>query len=137
MNILDKETGKIEKILNRTSNSYLITQTKLTSDGINCDHWFTERAFLERFHTLKSYAKESIEKLDKCDPKDFARTYIDLRTKSFHMFHNKLILSSSHGIGYFENIIKFYDSPTDYCPKPNGKYDYEYNFTKLLLSNTL
>ena len=137
MNIIDKETGKIEKILRATSNSYLATQTKLTKEGINCDNWFTERDFHNRFYTLKTYAENAIKELNKCEPKDFAKKYIELRTKSFYTFHNKLIISSSHGIDYFSNIIKFIDNPTSWSSKPITKPDYEYNFTKLLIENTI
>ena len=52
MKVKDKETEKIEKVLKKTSNSYLVSQTKLTSKGINCDQWFDEREFKKRFEEI-------------------------------------------------------------------------------------
>ena len=47
--ITDQETGKEEKILEVTSNSYLVSQTKTNDKGINCDQWFDEKSFNKRF----------------------------------------------------------------------------------------
>lgn len=49
--VLDTKTGKIEKIIERTSNSLLITQTKVTDKGINCTNWYNmdDRNFKDRF----------------------------------------------------------------------------------------
>jgi hypothetical protein len=49
MTVKDKKTNKIETIVDKTSNSYLITQSKLTDKGINCSNWFTDRDFKDRF----------------------------------------------------------------------------------------
>jgi hypothetical protein len=49
--ILDKKSGKTETVLDITSNSILLTQTKLTDKGINCDNWFSilDKDFNKRF----------------------------------------------------------------------------------------
>lgn len=47
--VIDLKTGKIERIVDRTSNSYLVTRTKLTPNGINCTNWFTEDDFKKKF----------------------------------------------------------------------------------------
>lgn len=52
MKVKDKQTGKIETVINKTTNSFLVTQTKLTENGINCDNWFTEADFNKRFEIL-------------------------------------------------------------------------------------
>ena len=60
MKVLDTETKKIETVLNwdktliaKQNNvksvSYLVTQTKLTKDGINCTQYFEESFFNKRF----------------------------------------------------------------------------------------
>lgn len=43
--IKDLKTGKDEIVKDKTSNSYLISQTKLTDKGINCDNWYEEIYF--------------------------------------------------------------------------------------------
>lgn len=53
MKVKDKKTGKEEVVLKTTTNSYLVTQTKLTDEGINCDNWFTEKDFKERFEIIE------------------------------------------------------------------------------------
>jgi hypothetical protein len=53
MKVKDKITGKIETVIQTTSNSYLVTQTKLTNKGINCDQWFEEKEFKKRFEEIK------------------------------------------------------------------------------------
>ena len=47
--VIDTKTGKTECIVNKTSNSIEVTQTKLTSAGINCTQWVEEKKFNERF----------------------------------------------------------------------------------------
>lgn len=54
MKVKDKQTGKIEIVINKTTNSYLVTQTKLTNNGISCDNWFTETDFNKRFQILNN-----------------------------------------------------------------------------------
>jgi len=47
--VTDKTTGKVETVLETTTNSYLVTLSKLTEAGINCSQWFTEKEFNTRF----------------------------------------------------------------------------------------
>lgn len=49
--ILDTKTGKLEEILQKTSSSILITQTKLSEKGINCTNWYNinDKVFKDRF----------------------------------------------------------------------------------------
>lgn len=54
MKVKDKETSKIETVINKTTNTYLVTQTKITKKGINCDNWFTEKDFKDRFEILNN-----------------------------------------------------------------------------------
>jgi hypothetical protein len=59
MNVRDKETGKTEEVLDRTgsttgSTSFLVTQTKLSEDGINCSQWFPDYKFDKRFEIISN-----------------------------------------------------------------------------------
>lgn len=47
--VVDISSSKIESVLQVTSNSYLVTRTKLTDKGINCDNWFERKHFNEKF----------------------------------------------------------------------------------------
>jgi hypothetical protein len=46
MKVKDKRTGKFERIVDKTNNSFCITQAKLSKYGINCTQWFTEQEFV-------------------------------------------------------------------------------------------
>ncbi len=52
MEYVDLETGLTERLLDMTTNSYLLTQTKQTEKGINCANWFTKKNFLSRFQPI-------------------------------------------------------------------------------------
>jgi hypothetical protein len=54
MTVKDKTTGKVEVVLDTTTNSYLVTLSKLTEAGINCSQWFTEKEFNTRFEIVKN-----------------------------------------------------------------------------------
>jgi hypothetical protein len=54
MTVKDKITGKVEVVLDTTTNSYLVTLSKLTGAGINCSQWFTEKEFNNRFEIVKN-----------------------------------------------------------------------------------
>lgn len=54
MKYLDTKTKKIETLLDKTSSSFLMTQTKLSNKGINCDHWFSFKDFNERFKKIEN-----------------------------------------------------------------------------------
>lgn len=47
--ILDTKTKRSELLLQKTSNSYLVTQGKTSKKGVDCDNWYAEREFNERF----------------------------------------------------------------------------------------
>jgi len=46
------DTGNIEYVVESTSNSYLVTRTKLKEGGINCKGWFTQKEFDKKFKIL-------------------------------------------------------------------------------------
>ena len=50
--VFDTETSKTESIKDFTNNSILVTQTKTSAKGINCDNWFEEQKFKKRFRVL-------------------------------------------------------------------------------------
>ena len=94
--------------------------------------------------TLYNYCLTIINKLKTCDNKKWAQLYVQEKMKFFEQFQrkNNIILSSSHGINLFENIIKYYDSPDDYTEiprdnknKPLGDLKYENNFKNLIKFN--
>ena len=77
---------------------------------------------------------------------DFAKIFIELRSFAFDHYHNGIIISNSHALNYFDNVIKYWDDPDSYYQpsndfKPNNyvkqKYldNYEYNFVLLLKNN--
>lgn len=59
MKVKDKITGKIETVFEQTSNSYLVTQTKLTERGVNCTNWFEEGTFKKRFEIIEDSKKKT------------------------------------------------------------------------------
>lgn len=50
--VIDTFTGKTETVVNSTSNSFEVTQSKLTEAGIDCSNWFTAENFKKRFNHL-------------------------------------------------------------------------------------
>ena len=52
MKVRDKQTGKIETVIDKTINSFCVTRTKLTEDGINCTQWFTQGDFYKKFEQV-------------------------------------------------------------------------------------
>lgn len=50
--VFDTLTFKIECIIDRTSNSILISQSKMSRNGISCNQWFTETDYKKRFSDL-------------------------------------------------------------------------------------
>ncbi len=83
---------------------------------------------------LLEFSKECNAKLRETSNYDFAKKFVELRGKVFKDYHNGLIISNSHGINYFDNVVKYWDNPIDYlngymqeefdkfCKKNNGKY---------------
>jgi len=53
MKVKDIKTNKTETIIERTSNSFRVTQTKLNKEGINCTNWFTQQEFEKRFKIIE------------------------------------------------------------------------------------
>ena len=49
MIVVELNDGKTEQILEITSNSVLITRTKRSKKGINCNHWFKIEDFDKEF----------------------------------------------------------------------------------------
>ena len=54
MKVIDKRTGKVEKVIDKTDSSFLVTQTKLSKFGINCSQWFHRDRFNKEFD-LKNF----------------------------------------------------------------------------------
>lgn len=50
--ILDTKTGKMETMIQRTMNSYCVTQKRLTKEGIDSTNWFNEADYKKRFKIL-------------------------------------------------------------------------------------
>lgn len=85
----------------------------------------------------------------------FSRIFLEIKSECWRKFNKGIVCSSSHGIDYFKNIIKFWENPYSYyqLKKPNGEIDttvkdytqerkgdftdYEYNFVRFLLLNKL
>ena len=115
---------------------------------------------------LLEYAIETESLLESCSVKEFASLYVKRKmectgayqhwttlSKNGEEIHHWIINSSSHGIDFFKNVIKYWDDPhsyyqikkkngeidksvTDYTLERTGdKADYEYNFVRLLLIN--
>ncbi len=114
---------------------------------------------------LQPYAVMCKFDLDRCKNKNFAKEFIKMRSEAYKSFHNGLIISNSHGIDYFNNVIKYWDNPLDYLNnnlgyrldkdkksknsepklitekdisdyrKKPSKDDYEMNFVLILLDN--
>ncbi len=50
--VKDLETGKIEIVKDATESSVLISRTKLSKEGINCDNWFEKSKFYKTFEII-------------------------------------------------------------------------------------
>ncbi len=89
---------------------------------------------------LLEYAQKTVLDLEKAkSDENFASIFIEAKMKCFKLYHNQIITSSSHGINFFNNIIKYWDNPDSYYT-PDTKYkkiepDYEQNFITLLNHN--
>ena len=96
--------------------------------------------------SLLSDAKVARSWLNVVDIKNFAREFVLIRGNFFKAYHNGLIISNSHGINYFDNVVKYWDNPISYIENLtekelekyiNGKSrdDYEKIFILILLEN--
>jgi len=68
---------------------------------------------------------------------NYADDFVRLRMESFRNFHNGIIISSSHGAGYFQNVVKAFINKdyleTYYEKDPKKRKDnYEHNFYQLI-----
>jgi hypothetical protein len=86
---------------------------------------------------LLEFSKESVEQLNKLSGTEFAKYFIERKSICFYKYSKQIVTSSSHGINFFDNIIKHWDNPESYCKKQDKKFgiDYEYNFVEILKSN--
>lgn len=98
--------------------------------------------------TLLEFARETSQKLNSINDSSFASAFIEAKGICFHQYQKGLITSNSHGINFFDNVIKFWDNPDSYyIPKDKKdnpidttkkeipKSDYEYNFIRILKLN--
>jgi hypothetical protein len=96
--------------------------------------------------SLLKDAKIARSYLNVIDVKDFAKEFVLFRGNFFKKYHNGLVISNSHGINYFENVVKYWNNPISYIENlsekelqkyKNGKQrdDYEKNFILILLEN--
>lgn len=96
--------------------------------------------------SLLQDAKIARSYLNVISDKDFAKEFVLFRGNFFKKYHNGLIISNSHGINYFDNVVKYWYNPISYIEnlseKELEKYknskqrdDYEKNFVLILLEN--
>lgn len=90
---------------------------------------------------LLEFAKETVKEMESISSSDFASYFVNRKSEYFKKYSNGLVSSSSHGISFFENVIKFWDNPDSYyTPEEKninkiGSDDYEYNFIRILKHN--
>lgn len=96
--------------------------------------------------SLLQDAKIARSYLNVISDKDFAKEFVLFRGNFFKKYHNNLIISNSHGINYFDNVVKYWDNPISYIEKltqkdidnyqkQKCKDDYEKNFVLILIQN--
>lgn len=100
---------------------------------------------------LLQYCKWAQSILNTCPREDWVKKFIELRSKAFVTYHNGLVLSNSHGVSYFDNVIKYWDNPEEYHKydekgkeidykihdKDPKNINYEYNFQLLIKRNKI
>ncbi|MEK6881461.1 MAG: hypothetical protein AABY22_17695 [Nanoarchaeota archaeon] len=90
---------------------------------------------------LLEFAKETVKAMESISSKNFASYFVKRKSEYFHAYSNGWVTSSSHGISFFENVIKFWDDPDSYYTPTEknlnkiGTDDYEYNFIRILKHN--
>ena len=97
---------------------------------------------------LLEFSKATVEKFDSITDGTFATTFMQAKSEYYTKYANNIICSNSHGISFFENVIKFWDNPDSYyqpkdkkgnpidpAKKEIPKDDYEYNFIRVLKFN--
>lgn len=91
-------------------------------------------------------AKVARNYLNDIGDKEFAKEFVLIRGNFFKKYHNDLIISNSHGINYFDNVVKYWNNPISYVEKltqkdidnyqkQKCKDDYEKNFILILIQN--
>lgn len=96
--------------------------------------------------SLLEFAKACSALLSCTSDEKFAKEFVLLRGNAFKYFHNELIISNSHGIDYFTNVINYWENPISYIEKltekelslyskKKDKDDYEKNFILILIQN--
>lgn len=97
---------------------------------------------------LLEFSKITKEKLDSISDNTFAHAFIEAKIFYCLNYGGRYIASNSHGINFFDNVIKFWDNPDIYyIPKDKDDKpldltkkemplsDYEYNFIRILKLN--
>lgn len=97
---------------------------------------------------LFEFAKQTIKELEQIKDGNFADAFVKAKIFCFHNYQNGLVTSNSHGLSFFENVVKYWDDPDSYytpLDKNNNivpvnkrdalTQDYEYNFIKILKLN--
>ena len=97
---------------------------------------------------LLEFSIKTSKKLNSINDSSFAAVFIEAKGFCFTNYHENLVRSNSHGISYFDNVIKYWDDPDSYyIPKDKNekpidvtkkeipKDDYEYNFIRILKLN--
>ncbi len=94
--------------------------------------------------SLLEFAKTAITILDTCSADSFAETFVKLKVTYWHEYSNGLVCSNSHGIEFFNNIIKYWDNPDTYYTrdpkqpkKKQDEVDYEENFIGIIKNNKI
>lgn len=94
---------------------------------------------MKRYVDLYQYAIETIERLEVLSGKEFCEQYIERKGECFYKYQNNKVTSNSHGLNFFENIIKYWDEPESYYKKDSKQrkdiIDYEENFVLILKEN--
>ena len=87
--------------------------------------------------TLLEYAKETLFQMNKIQSgEEFAKFFVARKCECFLLFGKGTVTSTSHGLEYFQNIIKYWECPTAYKKlKEKAGVDYEYNFVQMLIEN--
>lgn len=86
---------------------------------------------------LLEYSIETIETMNQIQSgEEFAKYFVQRKCECYMLFSNGLITSTSHGIDFFNNVIKYWDNPHEYKKtKEKNVVDYEYNFVQLIINN--
>lgn len=91
--------------------------------------------------TMLNYVSRTRYILQNCKPNEFSSLYVKHKSEFYNLYlrDQKLITSSSHGISFFDNIMKYYENPEGYTEvernksgNPIGDTRYEDNFKKII-----